>query len=202
MGQWLSAVSPAIVYLAVFLVVGGQFVCLPLPGGVALTTAGLLAVRGSVEPWLVCVAAVTGVLAGSAVGYRLGRRGGRAALDRLTRRFPRVFPPKRLATAERLFARWGSWILVASCFSAVPRMVGAPLAGTLSIPVRRFGLAMAASAVLWSVGTTTAIYYLGRAAESWIDGLSWVGLAMLALASVPSWFRSASRPAEPERYLG
>ncbi|MCU1651239.1 MAG: hypothetical protein JWQ60_2388, partial [Pseudonocardia sp.] len=64
---------------------------------------------------------------------------------------------------------------------------------------------MAASAVLWSVGTTTALYYLGRAAESWIDGLSWVGLAMLAvlaLASIPSWFRSASRPAEPERNLG
>ncbi|MDT7672127.1 MAG: hypothetical protein QOD82_29, partial [Pseudonocardiales bacterium] len=38
-----------------------------------------------------------------------------------------------------------------------------------------------------------------------IDGLSWVGLAMLAvlaLASIPSWFRSASRPAEPERNLG
>jgi membrane protein DedA with SNARE-associated domain len=205
MQQWLSAVPPAIVYLAVFLVVGGQFVCLPLPGGVALTTAGLLAVRGSVEPWLVCVAAVAGVLAGSAVGYRLGRRGGRAALDRLTRRFPRVLPPKRLATTERLFARWGSWLLVASCFSAVLRMAAAPSAGTLSIPVRRFTLAMAASAVLWSVGTATALYYLGLAAESWIDGLSWVGLAMLAvlaLASIPSWFRSAPRSAEAERNPG
>jgi membrane protein DedA with SNARE-associated domain len=110
-----------------------------------------------------------------------------------------MLAPKRLATTERLFARWGSWLLVVSCFSAVLRMVAAPLAGTLLIPVRRFVMAMAASALLWSVGTTAAIYHLGRAAEAWIDGASQVGLAMLAvlaLASIPSWFRSRSRQVE------
>jgi len=192
MQEWLSAVPPLIVYLAVFLVIGGEFLCLPLPGGVVLTTAGLLAVRGSVEPWLVCVAAVAGVLAGSAVGYRLGRRGGRAVLDGIVRRFPRVLSAARLAATEKRFERWGIWMIVASCFSAVLRMITAPLAGTLAVPARRFALAMAASAVLWSAGTTLGIYYIGLAAESWIDGLSWAGLAMLAalgLASVPAWFR-------------
>jgi membrane protein DedA with SNARE-associated domain len=195
MQEWLSTVPSAVVYLAVFLVLVGQFVCLPLPGGVALTTAGLLAVGGSVEPWLVCATAVAGVLAGSALGYRLGHRGGRPALDRLARRFPRMLTPGRLTATEALFERRGTWLVVVSCFSAVLRMVTAPLAGTLAVHKGRFMAAMAASAVLWSVSTTTAIYYAGLAAESWIDGLSLAGLAMLAvfaLASLLSWRRSPS----------
>lgn len=198
MQQWLSTVPSVTVYLAVFLVVGGQFLCLPLPGGIALTTAGLLAARGSVEPWLVCASAVAGVLAGSALGYRLGRRGGRPVLDRLARRFSRALTPQRLAATEALFEKRGVWLIVASCFSAVLRMVTAPLAGTLAIPAGRFAAAMTVSAVLWSVSTTTAIYFAGLAAESWLDSLSWLGLAMLAvfaLASVPAWHRSR-RPAE------
>jgi membrane protein DedA with SNARE-associated domain len=200
MQQWLSTVPSAAVYLAVFLVVGGQFLCLPLPGGIALTTAGLLAARGEVEPWLVCASAVAGVLVGSALGYRLGRRGGRPVLDRLARRFPRVLTPDRLTSTEALFEKRGAWLLVASCFSAVLRMVAAPLAGTLAIPAGLFAAAMTASAVLWSVSTTTAIYYAGLAAESWLDGLSWLGLAamaVLAVASVPAWHRSR-RPVEAE----
>ena len=201
MQQWLSTVPSAVVYLAVFLVLGGQFLCLPLPGGVALTTAGLLAARGSVEPWLVCASAVAGVLVGSALGYRLGRRGGRPALDRLARRFPRMLTPGRLTSTEALFERRGVWLAVASCFSAVLRMVIAPLAGTLAVPAGRFAAAMTASAVLWSVSTTMAIYFAGLAAEAWLDGLSWAGLGMLAvlaLASLPAWRRSPGRPKPSE----
>ncbi|MEU8632480.1 VTT domain-containing protein [Amycolatopsis sp. NPDC048633] len=192
MQAWLSAVPAAMVYLAVFLVVGGEFLCLPLPGGVVLTTATLLAVQGSVEPWAVCAAATAGVLAGSAAGYRVGRRGGRAVLEKLVRRFPRMLSQARVANTEKLFERWGVRMIVVSCFSAVLRMITAPLSGTVAVPVRRFAPGITVSVLLWSIGTTLGIYYLGLAAESWIDGLSWAGLAMLAalaLASVPSWFR-------------
>ncbi|WP_372665851.1 DedA family protein [Amycolatopsis kentuckyensis] len=195
MQPWLSAVPAAIVYLVVFLVVGGQFMCLPLPGGVVVTAAGLLAVQGSAEPWAVCAAATAGVLAGSAAGYRLGRRGGRPLLERITGRFPRALSENRVAATEQLFERRGTWVLVVSCFSAVLRMIAAPLSGTLAVPTRRFATAMTASALLWSIGTTLGIYYLGQAAEAWIEGLSWAGLAMvavLALASLPSWFRRRS----------
>jgi len=197
--QWLSAVPPAAVYLALFLVLVGQFVCLPMPGGIALTTAGLLAVRGSVEPWLVCVTAVAGVLVGAALGHRLGSRGGRPVLDRLARRFPRMLTPRRLTATETLFERWGTWLVIASCFSALLRMVIAPLAGTLGIPARRFIAAITVSAILWSVSTTAVIYFAGLAAEAWLDGLSWVGLAMLAVLAVMSlsaWRRSPRTAAD------
>ncbi|WP_394619770.1 DedA family protein [Lentzea sp. JNUCC 0626] len=192
MQAWLSEVPAVVVYLAVFFLIGGQFVGLPLPGGVVLTTAGLIAVQGAVSPVGISLVAAAGVLAGSAVGYRLGARGGRAVLARLVTRFPRVLPEKRVVATERLFERWGAWVVVVSCFSAVLRMIAAPLAGTLGVPVRRFAVAMTVSAVAWSFGTTLGIYYVGQAAEQWINGLSVAGLAMLvvvALASVPSWFR-------------
>ncbi|MEU3645834.1 DedA family protein [Lentzea sp. NPDC034063] len=196
MQAWLSEVPAAVVYLAVFLLVGGQFLCLPLPGGVVLTTAALLAVQGSADPVAVSVAATAGVLAGSAAGYRLGRRGGRSVLEKLVRRFPRVLSQNRVTATEGLFERWGAWVVVVSCFSAVLRMIAAPLAGTLAVPARRFALAISVSALLWSFGTTLGIYYAGRVAEEWINGFSLAGLVMLgvvALASLPSWFRRRAR---------
>jgi membrane protein DedA with SNARE-associated domain len=72
MQAWLSEVPAVVVYLAVFFLIGGQFVCLPLPGRVVLTTAGLLAVQGAVSPVVVSLVAAAGVLAGSAAGTGLG----------------------------------------------------------------------------------------------------------------------------------
>lgn len=95
-----------------------------------------------------------------------------------------MLTPKRLTATEALFEKRGTWLIVASCFSAVLRMVTAPLAGTLAVPASRFAAAMAVSAVLWSVSTTTAIYFAGLAM-----------LAVLALASLPAWRRSP-RPVE------
>lgn len=91
-----------------------QFLCLPLPGGVALTAAALLAVQGRLDPWLICACVVLGVLAGSLAGYRIGARGDRPLLERLGRRFPRVLATRNLTRAETAFARWGVLLLLAS----------------------------------------------------------------------------------------
>jgi membrane protein DedA with SNARE-associated domain len=196
--DWLGSVPPIGVYSVVALVIGLQFLCLPLPGGVALTTAALLALGDPrLELTLVAASAVLGVVAGATAGHQLGRRGGRALLDRLRRRNPRVLSDRNMARTEAAFARWGVWLAVASCFTAVLRMVAAPLAGTLGLPLDRFLVAVTISAVVWAGGTTAAIYYVGAAvAQSWLVWISWVGLAMLAVflaASVPAWVHSRRR---------
>jgi membrane-associated protein len=179
----LAAAHPAIVHLAVnvldarsllsaFGAVGialvmfaetGLLVGFFLPGDSLLFTAGLLCAGtagGGVALSLpqVLVASVAGALVGAQCGYVLGRRGGRALLDRSR--------SKRLRDgalrAEELLARYGhSKAVVLARFVPVVRTVLNPLAGVLGVPVRTFTVAQVAGGAVWSVGLVLAGYALG-----------------------------------------
>ncbi|MCW2505929.1 MAG: DedA protein [Actinomycetia bacterium] len=176
--DWLSALPPGWLYLLVFAVIFLESMGVPLPGEIALVTAALLAAKGITSPWLVAAAASAGAIAGDSVGYMIGRRGGRALLERLGRRFPRHFGPPHLAHAERTFARYGVWAVFFGRFVALLRILAGPLAGALRVPYRRFLLANAAGGLIWATGTTFAVYLAGRAAEKWLKGFSWVALVI------------------------
>jgi membrane protein DedA with SNARE-associated domain len=197
MQDWLAAIPPSGVYLALFLVVGLEFLCLPLPGGLALITAGLLAVRGHVDPWLVITSTVAGVIIGSILGYHIGRRGGQPLLNRLSNRFSRTLSPKNVARATTAFSRWGAWGVLAGCFSAVLRMLAAPLSGMLTLRFWPFLAAITTSAILWAGGTTAAVYSVGLVAQAWLDALSLATLAMLAVVGVLAIFSRWRRSRKP-----
>ncbi len=180
MREWLEGLPPGAVYLVVALVIGLEFVCLPLPGGAVLIIAIVLSVGGHVDPWLVCASTVIGVALGSTAGYWIGKRGGRPLVNRLSKRFPRVIPPRKLAKTTAVFERWGAWGVLVSCFPAVLRMVSAPLCGTLSVPFWRFLVGISISAVLWSGGNTVVIHSVGGLDQSVLDVLILVGVAMAA----------------------
>jgi membrane protein DedA with SNARE-associated domain len=181
---WLATLPPFLVYLTIALVIGLESMGVPLPGEVALVTAALLAVNGPTSPWGVAIAASFGAIVGDSIGYAVGRRGGRALLVRLGRRFPRHFGPPHLAKAERAFQRWGVWAVFLGRFVALLRILAGPLAGALHVPYRKFLLANAAGGLVWSFGTTFAIFYVGQAAERWLKDFAWVALGVAVLAGV------------------
>lgn len=202
---WLGSLPPEAVYLIVGLVIGLESMGIPLPGEVALVSASLLASTGLASPWGVASAAALGAILGDSAGYAIGRRGGRALLERLGRRFPRHMGPAHLARAERMFARWGVWAVFFGRFVALLRILAGPLAGALHVPYRKFLLANAAGGIVWAFGTTFLLYYVGRAAERWLKDLSWAALVIAVLCGVAStiWLRRRARhasdaePAEP-----
>lgn len=183
---WLATLPPLSVYLVVGLVIGLESTGIPLPGEITLVSAALLAAAGVVDPWPVAVAASIGAIAGDSVGYAVGRRGGRAMLDRCGRRFPRHFGPEHLARAEQMFARWGAWAVFFGRFVALLRILAGPLAGALRVPYRTFLIANAAGGVVWAFGTTFLIFYVGRAAEHWLKDVSWAALAAAVVLGVAS----------------
>jgi membrane protein DedA with SNARE-associated domain len=179
------ATLPAIaIYAVVGLVIGLESMGVPLPGEFALVGASLLAVSGMTNPWLVGFAAATGAIVGDSIGYAVGRRGGRAMLERFGRRFPRHFGPPHLDRAERVFQKYGVWAVFFGRFVALLRILAGPLAGALHVPYRRFLLANAAGGVIWAYGTTFAIYYAGQAAERFLKQFSWIALAVALAAGV------------------
>ncbi|MFI6157167.1 DedA family protein [Kitasatospora sp. NPDC051170] len=134
-----------------------------LPGDSLLFTAGLLCTTGSHSgPHLnlaqVLGASAVGALAGAQVGYLLGRRGGRALLDRSRN--------KRLhegaQRAEEILHRYGhAKAVVLARFVPVVRTVLNPLAGALGVDARTFTLWQLLGGLVWTFGLVLAGYALG-----------------------------------------
>jgi len=98
---------------------------------------------------LVIVAAALGTIAGGSIGYTIGRRGGRALLDRYGKALH--LNPQHLARAETFFARYGDKTVFFGRFTAIFRVFSAFLAGVYHMPYRRFLIFNAAGGILWAL---------------------------------------------------
>jgi len=205
--QWIESVQPSSVYALIGLIIGLESLGIPLPGEIALITAALLASHGVVSPWGVALCAIAGAIIGDSIGYTIGRKGGRPLFDRLGRKFPRHFGPEHLETAERAFQKWGMWAVFFGRFIALLRIFAGPLAGTLRMPYWKFLIANVLGGVVWAGGTTLLVYQVGKVAEQYLKGASYIGLAAAAVFGAASaWIlkrRAAkSRAAHPEQSGG
>jgi membrane protein DedA with SNARE-associated domain len=193
--DWLGTLPPLLLYVMVGGIIGLESMGIPLPGEIALMTASLVAAEGHASIWWVGVGASAGAILGDSMGYYIGRRGGRALLERFGRRFPKHFGPSQLASAERSFDRWGVWAIFFGRFVALLRILAGPLAGALRVPYPRFLIANASGGIVWAGGTATVVYLAGRAAERWLKDFSWIALAVAVLFGVGStiFLRSRAR---------
>ncbi len=183
---WLGALPPLLVYLVVAGVVGVESIGVPLPGEIVLVTAALLTTGHVVDPWWVAAAAAAGAIIGDSIGYGIGRRGGRPLLARLGRRYPKHLGPAQVDRAERIFQRHGVWAVFFGRFVALLRILAGPLSGALHVPYPRFLVANAAGGIVWASVTTWGVYFVGRVADTWLRGFSWVALAVALVTGLGS----------------
>lgn len=171
----LTALSTSGVYAALFALVfveSGLLVGFALPGDTVLFAAGLLAARegsGLSLPVLAVGTAVAAV-AGDSVGYWTGRRFGRPVIKRRAGRASRHLP-----RAERFYARWGVWAVVAARFIPWVRTLTPIMAGAARMPYRRFLAANVVGALAWGPG----LLALGFVAHS----ISWLRYGAYAVAA-------------------
>ncbi|WP_035859440.1 DedA family protein [Kitasatospora cheerisanensis] len=205
--QWIESVPPTSVYVIIGLIIGLESLGIPLPGEIALVSSALLAAKGIVSPWGVAGCAIAGAIIGDSIGYAIGHKGGRPLFEKLGRRFPKHFGPDHLATAERAFHRWGMWAVFFGRFIALLRIFAGPLAGTLRMPYWKFLIANVLGGVVWAGGTTLLVYQVGKVAEEYLKGASYIGLGAAAVFGVGSalvlkWRAKKSRAAHPEQSGG
>jgi membrane-associated protein len=181
---WLTSLGAAGVFVVLFAETGlliGFF----LPGDSLLFTAGLFCTAGTALPVhlslpQVLLAAAAGALAGSQVGYILGRRGGKALLARTRRRALH----RGAARAGELLDRYGhAKAIVLARFIPVVRTVLNPLAGMLGVPARTFTVWQATGGVIWSAGITLAGYTLGSSVPG-IDQYLLPVIAIIVIVSI------------------
>ncbi len=193
MPSWLTDLFAGYGYLVVFFGILLENAGIPVPGETILLAGAALARFGHLRLAWVVVIAICGAVLGDNIGFLIGRRGGRALLER-----GRMFglPPARLAQFDGFFARHGAKTVFFARFVTGLRVVGAVLAGASILPWNRFLIFNAAGAVAWAVTFGAVGYLLGyswETLERWIGHLGLVLLIVIAAGGVVAAVRSRMR---------
>ena len=155
---------------------------IPVPGETALITASLLASRGDLDITLVIVLAAAAAIVGDNIGYLIGRKGGRWALER-----PGRFQRERLrviTTGEPFFERHGPKAVFFGRFVLGLRVWASWLAGATHMRWPSFLLWNALGGICWATTVGLIAYFLGRSAGNALQTFGLFGLGAAALALI------------------
>jgi membrane protein DedA with SNARE-associated domain len=169
----------------IFLVVILGNIGLPVPEETVLAVAGYLVWSGRLQLLPVLIVSIVSAVAGDNFGYWLGRRYGRAAVERYARW---LLTPARLVVAESFISRYGALAVCIARFVGGFRFLAGPLAGAVGLPFRSFLRGNLLGAVLfvpYAVGIGYAIGYgLGPYMARVQHALGGIGYVMMPLAII------------------
>ncbi len=179
-------------------IIGLESMGVPSPGETALVLAAVLASQGKLQIWLVILIGIASAIVGDNIGYALGRRLGRDALEA---RGP--FQQHRLdviAAGDQFFAKHGPKAVFFARWIALVRFAAAWLAGINHMRFREFFFWNALGAITWGITFGLVGYFLGHAAA---DIISTFGLyafgGLLVLFFVYMYFQLRKRRREREQ---
>jgi membrane protein DedA with SNARE-associated domain len=134
-------------YLGIFLAVVLGNVGLPVPEETVLAMAGYAASRGVLRLPVILVIGVVSAVAGDNIGYWLGHRYGRRAIERFGHLA--FIPPQRMQKITSLMTRYGAFAVFAARFVVGLRTLAGPLAGATGMPRRTFFIANVLGALVY-----------------------------------------------------
>jgi len=173
-------------YAAIFVVVVLGNVGLPMPEETVLVLGGYMAWQGTLRLAAVLAVGVVSAAIGDNLGYWVGRRYGRAALERYGHWV--AITPERLEAVWRFVLRHGSLGVFAARFIPGLRVMAGPIAGASGLGLTRFVVANLLGAlcyVPYAVGIGYALGYgLGPYVEPLRRGVGDVEKAALAVLAV------------------
>jgi len=155
---FIIAVISAGGYTGIAVLMAIESACIPLPSEIIMPFSGYLVSTGRFDLYLAATAGAIGCNIGSIAAYELGKRGGRAVVDRWGRYV--LMSHEDLDRAERFFARWGDLtVLICRLLPAVRSFIAFP-AGVARMPLLRFHI------------------YTFVGSWPWCFGLTWVGMKL------------------------
>jgi membrane protein DedA with SNARE-associated domain len=177
-------------YPAIFFLLVGGIVGVPVPDQLVLVISGYLVLTHVLSLGSTLLAAVLGSIVGITLSYALGRCSGSY--------FSRVrCTGTRLQSARRWFERFGGWTLVFGYFIPGIRNLIGFTSGMMRLEVRFFVPYAYAGAILSSVTCVCAGYFLGWQAAWVLNSLG--RLALIPVAAVSLFvIGKAMRSGSPE----
>jgi membrane protein DedA with SNARE-associated domain len=157
----LEALIQTVGYPFVFLFIMGESAGVPLPGETTVLIASAAAGAGKgFNIWLVVAVASAGAITGDTIGYWIGRRGGRALLDRLSGKL--WFRKDHIEKAERFFSRHGGKAVFFGRSVSYLRVLTALMAGVSRMHYPRFLFYNALGGIVWASVVSFIGFKFGR----------------------------------------
>jgi membrane protein DedA with SNARE-associated domain len=142
-------------YGGVLLLMAIESACIPLPSEIIMPFAGYLVYQGRFSLHGAALAGALGCIVGSIPAYYLGQYGGRPLIEKYGRYV--LLSHRELDFADRLFNRWGQWVVLAGRMLPIVRTFIAFPAGVSRMPMGKF------------------IAYTFIGSYPWCYGLAWAG---------------------------
>jgi membrane protein DedA with SNARE-associated domain len=177
-------------YWIVGVVIALEAMGLPLPGESLMIAAAIYAAttHNLAIEWIVLSAAV-GAIMGDNIGYLIGHRLGRRALERYGPRIGLTVPRQRLG--QFLFLKYGGIVVFIGRFVAFLRVFAALLAGANRMRWGRFLMWNALGGIAWTHLYGIGAYMLGSQAHKLAGpfGLVMGGIAAVVVVAVVSFLK-------------
>ncbi len=145
-------------YGGVVLLMGIESACIPLPSEIIMPFAGYLVFKGQFTLHGAALAGAAGCVAGSVPAYYLGLYGGRPLIEKYGKYV--LISHHDLDLADRLFNRFGQWVVL----------------GARLLPVIRTFIAFPAGVSRMNMPRFIAYTFVGS--YPWCYGLAWVGMKL------------------------
>jgi len=146
------------------LVVAIEALGVPLPGETAVILGGLAANQGRLSIVAVIVVAAAAAIVGDNIGFMIGRRGGRALLERPGRFFEER--QRMLAIGDPFFERHGPKAVFLGRWITGLRVWTSWLAGASDMRWPTFLVWNALGGTAWAISVALAAYYGGKSVET------------------------------------
>src|SRR5262245_48463268 len=173
-------------YPAIFATVILGNVGLPVPEETVLALGGFLAQRGELHLPTVIAVGVFAAIVGDNIGFWLGRRYGRKALERYGRHI--WVSGDRLEKVSAFLARYGGFAVFAARFVPGARVLAGPMAGAMGMSLRTFIVGNTLGALVYvpyAAGLGYAVSYgAGHMIERFVGRAEPVIVAAIALATL------------------
>jgi membrane protein DedA with SNARE-associated domain len=134
-------------YIGIFVFLMLGIVGLPLPDEIFMTFLGYLTSIGQLHLFPTYISALLGSTCGITLSYLLGIKLGYPFLRRYGKKI--WITPKRLRMTQKLFRKYGNWLLFIGYFIPGVRHVTAYLAGISKLDFLRFALFAYFGAIFW-----------------------------------------------------
>ena len=191
-------------YAGIFLAVVLGNVGVPIPEETVLALAGYAASRGVLRLPTVLIVGVVSAAVGDNIGYWLGHRFGRRAIERFGHLA--FVPPERMQKITGFMTRYGALAIFAARFIVGLRTLAGPLAGASGVRPMTFVIANILGAIVyvpyavgigygigWSLGDTIERFLTGR-----VDHIILGLLALALLIGAVRFIRARRATAPPE----
>lgn len=172
-------------YIGIFIVIGLEYACFPIPSEVVLPFVGMSIPQTNLHFLPAFLISILAGLVGSYVCYLIGYYGGQPLLNRLSRSSSGV--KKAMTTFNTWFTRYGRLAVLFSRVIPLTRTYISLFAGVHAMSLFEFSLYSLTGISLWNLILMSLGFYLGNnweAIEGILNTYSNIVLVLLAIAIV------------------